>query len=239
MVEEGVMTVFASEHMCSWHSLMIINKYEDAHAKFDPVTNIDDTVATFGKPWTPPVFNAIKIQEDVDRYNRIIEDTEPEVIIELGTSAGGAAQYYASIGLDVITVDIVGTVTQDKIRSCVNKVTWIVGDSIDRNCYNRIRHEVAGRRCMLSVDSDHHACHVLAEMDMYSNLVTVGCYMVVEDGIFRWLPQDENNHWPGDHGPLSAIEAFLEVDDRFEWDDEIERMHSITMNVGGWLRRIK
>lgn len=231
------MTVFDSDHNCSGRAMLLIEDYQDAKETLPILTDINGTLGTFSDPWSPPVFHAIKIKQDIDRYAKIIEEAEPEVIVELGTSSGGAAQWYASLGLDVVTVDIVSAVLQETKRDCGNKVQWIIGDSIDQNCYNRIRHEIGNKRCMLSIDSDHNACHVLAEMHLYNQFVSPGCYMVVEDGIFRWLPEQKATKWPGVHSPLSAIEAFMAVNHDFVRDEDIEMLHPITMNPCGWLRR--
>ena len=50
---------------------------------------------------------------------------------------------------------------------------------------------------MVSLDSDHSMRHVLKEMELYSQFVSIGNYMVVEDTGIRGL------------GPGKAVSEFL------------------------------
>lgn len=111
-------------------------------------------------------------------------------------------------------------------------MTWLVGPSTDAATLKRVEAAVAGRRCMVVLDSDHSAAHVAAEILLYGPLVSPGCHLVVEDGIVRWLDIPK---FVG--SPLDAIEEHLAGNSEWERDVKVETMHPATMYVAGWWRR--
>lgn len=187
--------------------------------------SVDASVAAYERQWhTIP--DMVKVAEDLDRYDRIIAETRPEVIVETGTWLGRSACWFAEHDLDVVTVDI------DDNRTWVNdRVTFVEGSSTDPAVVEQVTKLVDGRRCMVVLDSDHSATHVAAEMAAYSPLVSPGCFMVVEDGICRFVPGTPATGF----GPLDAIEQFLP---RSGWAlDPIQDLHPVSHHPGGWLRR--
>lgn len=196
------------------------------------VVDRDECVRSFGA-WQYPM---LKHHWDLARYSMVIEDTRPDVVVECGTRSGDSARWFASHGVDVITVDIAPQPGQRDPH-----ITWIVGDSTNPTVVSHVTEFVAGRRTMVSLDSDHSADHVAAEITAYAPLVSIGCHLVVEDGVIAWLPEDVLYG----HGcqiytgtVLEAIEQTLPNDERFERDVEVETMFPATMfPAGWWLRR--
>jgi cephalosporin hydroxylase len=86
---------------------------------------------------------------------------------------------------------------------------------------------------MVTLDSDHTAGHVRAELDAYAPLVTPGSWCLVQDGIIDTLPRYEG----GRPGPLTAVEEFLRTNSDFEVDAERSRKFLISHHPRGWLRR--
>ena len=88
-------------------------------------------------------------------------------------------------------------------------------------------------RVMVILDSDHHKDHVLREMVGFSPLVSVGQYMIVEDGNINGNPV-----YPDfGPGPAEAIQEFLKSNDHFKIDKYRERL-MLTMNPNGYLKKI-
>lgn len=173
----------------------------------------------------------LKLDADLDRYARILDATKPEVLVETGTNTGASAKWFAERGVDVITVDR-NPVTVDHPR-----VTVITGDSADPQIAAKVAEIVAGRRCMVSLDSDHSGPHVTREIELYGPLVSPGCYLVVEDGIFGYAPQGlREAHSMGDMdgSPLDAIAAKLADSPDWSRDVAVERMHPVTHHPAGW-----
>jgi len=224
-------------HKCESRAMNLVQEYLlTPKIGLPTIINIEGSVDVFSSSWYPP-HGMIKIDEDVERYRYVIEDTEPEVIVECGTATGASAEWFSNFGPDVITVDVYDSVDSSRRLRCGSKVKWLIGSSIDSNIEKQIRDFAANKKCMVILDSDHHACHVLAEMKLYHDIVTPECYMVVEDGVFRWLPHDPDKQWPGGHGPLEAIETFLPNHKEFMRDENVESLYPITMDPAGWLRK--
>ncbi len=93
---------------------------------------------------------------------------------------------------------------------------------------------------MLLVDALHDFKHVLAELRLYSSLVTAGSYMIVEDTSNHFATRD-SAFFELRGNVLDAVEAFAKepaYTDHFVWDREIEESLFFTNNPFGYHRRI-
>lgn len=176
----------------------------------------------------------LKLRADLDRYHTIIEATKPEVIIETGTCEGGSALWFASYA-EVITIDV------NRVEIHDPQVQVITGSSTDPDVVRRVGGLVRGRRAMVSLDSDHSTQHVMDEIDAYGPLVSVGCYLVVEDGILHYIDRDTlTQHGMGDMvgSPIPAIEARLVGSPLWRRDRSIESAYRRTHHIAGWWQRV-
>ena len=190
-----------------------------------PALETFDVAASLDATTRQNAEGAIKVWEDLDRYQTVIEATKPDVIVECGTHEGGSARWFRSLGPDVVTVDV-QPVDLDA------SVTAITGSSTDPLVVAQVDALTEGRRTMVVLDSDHSAAHVAAEIATYGPLVTPGCYLVVEDGIVRWMAAQ-----PYVGSPLDAIEDVLVDSPDWERDHTIEALHPVSMHPAGWWRR--
>lgn len=180
---------------------------------------------------------AMKGLEDLHRYERVIDATRPDLVVQTGTAVGGSALWFAHSqvtwdGPRVLTIDVDGDRIHPDVRAD-ERITVITGSSVDPLVAARAASVAAGsERVMVVLDSDHSSAHVRREIALYASLVTSGCYLVVEDGLYDFAP--DGPFWPG---PLDAIQACLVGDDRFERDTEIEALESVSMYPAGWWRR--
>lgn len=181
----------------------------------------------------------LKLPEDLDRYEKIIEESAPTLIIETGTLNGESARWFNAVAdCRIITIDVE--------QAEMPGAPWlkrITGDSVSERVIRRVAW-LAERysRVMVSLDSDHSAPHVAQEIQLYGPLVTPGCYLVVEDGIFHYADEGLRvQHGLGDMrgDPLMAIMgSVLPHSRRWARNRLVEDMHPVTHHPAGWWRRV-
>lgn len=180
-----------------------------------------------------------KTVDDMARYRMVINETRPEVVVETGTRWGGFAAWMSDVfNVDVVTVDISPPESLGDRPRC----TVLRGSSIDPGVIAEVERLVGGRRCMVTLDSDHHAPHVLLEIASYAPMVTPGCYLVVEDGLADLCGNKEARRFGRDiplcGGPMRAIiSAGLPNDPRWARDRFIEDLTPVSHSPAGWWRR--
>jgi len=85
-------------------------------------------------------------------------------------------------------------------------------------------------------DASHMYGDTLAALRKFSPLVSVGSYLIVEDGIMNDLNKEKGFHG----GPLRAIREFLAENKNFEVDRTYCDMFgkNATWNVNGYLKKV-
>ena len=165
-----------------------------------------------------------KYPTDLYVFEEIIRKTKPEVIVETGSFEGGSAAWFARFAA-VVSVDI------NRPLHNISGVTWLAGDSVANA--PKVAALVNGRSCLVTLDSDHNAKHVLAEIEAYTPLATD--YLVVEDTAVDAYGLDAE--WYLEGGPGRAVKTWLTEHPEWEPDPECDRF-LLGMNPGGWLRRV-
>jgi cephalosporin hydroxylase len=179
----------------------------------------------------------VKSPTDLMILQEIIAETRPELIIETGVLAGGTTYFLATL-LDLLEIDgrVIGVDVDLSQASGPHakhpRIELIEGSSTDPEIVERLRALAAGKRVMVDLDADHHAAHVIAELDALAPLVSPGCYLVVED---TWMGRSVRPEEAP--GPADALDQWLERGQPFEIDRWRERL-LLTSNAGGYLRRV-
>lgn len=167
-------------------------------------------------------------------YQEIIFETQPDVIVEVGTAQGGTTLYLAHLcdlmGKGrVISIDV----DQQAVVECVfahPRVTLIEGDA----CH--VIEDVKGliakdERVLVIEDSSHTYDNTLNVLWLYSSLIKPGDYLIVEDSNCHHGLEEGPKP-----GPYEAIETFIKENRDFQIDRSRERF-LITWNPKGYLRR--
>ena len=118
----------------------------------------------------------------------------------------------------------------------------IEGSSTDPTVYSQVQAiaEDHKKKIMVLLDSNHTADHVLAELEIYSPMVSLDSYCVVFDTGIEHLPKDyfPDRPWHPGNSPQTAIKRFLLGNDCFQVDYSKSSKSLITASPQGYLRRI-
>jgi len=170
-------------------------------------------------------------------YQEIIYDVKPDVIVELGSAEGGSTLYFAHL-LDLIGKGTVISVDNDRRKFNVkhDRIVVVTGDTASPETVATVSELCQGKSVLVIHDANHIKANVLKDMQLYSPLVSVNSYFIVEDGIMD-LFRPGNCIGSFEFGPLFAIDAFLRENPNFVVDKERER-YIITYNPNGFLKRV-
>jgi cephalosporin hydroxylase len=178
----------------------------------------------------------IKNPFDYLLYQMLINEVQPDLIVEIGTNHGGATLYMADM-LDIIgkgeihTVDITEYPMDEKVLNNKRIKRFLGGyQSYDlKNC--------EGFEKILVIDDGSHVYeHSLEIMNKFKNIVTVGSYFIIEDGalIHIGLTKDYGG------GPVKAIEEFLQENPNYQIDRSYCDFFgkNATFNTNGFIKRL-
>ncbi|HZZ80692.1 MAG TPA: CmcI family methyltransferase [Gemmataceae bacterium] len=196
----------------------------------DLITHTDNfgDVTWLGRPIWQNVFDLWVMQET-------IAELKPALLIETGTNRGGSALFFAHL-FDLLGHGRVVTIDVERLHDITHpRITFLIGSSVAPDIVAMVRGhaEQAGGPVLVTLDSDHTAPHVRAELDAYAPLVTPGSWCLVQDGVIDAMPRFIG----GRPGPRVAVEDFLRTRGDFELDAERSRKFLISHHPGGWLRR--
>eukprot|EP00444_Apocalathium_aciculiferum_P006845 CAMPEP_0183401776 /NCGR_PEP_ID=MMETSP0370-20130417/13469_1 /TAXON_ID=268820 /ORGANISM="Peridinium aciculiferum, Strain PAER-2" /LENGTH=546 /DNA_ID=CAMNT_0025583265 /DNA_START=53 /DNA_END=1693 /DNA_ORIENTATION=+ len=198
-----------------------------------------------------------KFPTDLWCYEMIMWDRRPEVIIELGTSRGGATVWFAAhckmfeLPCVVHTVDLpLGQwrSNDDAMRAARamkvdDRIVWhfVDGGSTNDGFRAEMKELCQRKSCMVVSDSNHVYEHTHPEMTWFSQVVTPGQYLVVEDtNIYAWngwvhiFDKDEQNL---KKGPFEAANDFAASHPGFTRTDWCTNMFALTQQPFGWFYR--
>jgi cephalosporin hydroxylase len=170
-------------------------------------------------------------------YQEILHEIRPDVLVEIGSWAGGSTLYFAHL-LDLLDHGQVVSVDIDRTHYRVKhpRIVEVTGDSGSPEVVAAVAAICAGKSALVVHDGAHTRERVLRDLRAYAPLVAVGSYLIVEDGV-------SDVFVPGKgigkikQGPLPAVEEFLRSDGRFVADRSRER-YLITYNPKGYLKRL-
>jgi cephalosporin hydroxylase len=122
------------------------------------------------------------------------------------------------------------------------RIKMIEGSSIDPDIVARVHAAAAGReRVLVCLDSNHTHDHVLAELEAYARLVSVGSYCVVFDTVVDHMPAEffGDRPWGPGNNPRTAVHAYLDEHSEFEIDKRIDHKLLVSVAPDGYLRRVR
>jgi len=207
----------------------------------------------------------IQYPQDMVAMQELIWKIKPDLIIETGIAHGGSLIMSASMLalLDVcdavesgvmlnpreshrkvlgIDIDIrANNRAAIELHPMASRIQMIQGSSIAPEIIEQVLRVAKGyKRVMVSLDSNHTHDHVLAELQAYAPLTSVGSYCVVFDTLIEDMPADmfPNRPWGPGNNPKTAVWEYLRAHPEFEIDKSIQLKLLITVASDGYLKRL-
>jgi len=221
---------------------------------------------------------AIQFPNDAWAVQELIWQIKPDLIIETGIAHGGSLIFSASMlaQLDICDAIEAGVMFDPKVS-----LRKVIGIDIDIRAHNRAAieaHPMASRiqmiqgssiapeiieqvkniakayeRVLVCLDSNHTHEHVLAELEAYAPLTSIGSYCVVFDTIVEDMPAGmfPDRPWGKGDNPKTAVWEYLRrmkeegrrasdgASLQFEIDKSIEHKLLITVAPDGYLKRVE
>jgi len=208
----------------------------------------------------------IQFPQDMIAMQELIWDVKPDLILETGIAHGGSLILSASMlaMLDVCDAISAGETIDPKVsrrkvlgididirphnRAAIeshpmaSRIQMIQGSSIAPEIIQQVHSIASDYKCVLvCLDSNHTHDHVLAELQAYAPLTTVGSYCVVFDTIIEDMPAEmfPDRPWGLGNNPKTAVHEYLKSHPEFEIDKHIDNKLLITVAPDGYLRRIQ
>jgi cephalosporin hydroxylase len=191
-----------------------------------------------------PVLN---LPQDMFALQEIIYKSRPEFIIEVGIAWGGSLLFESTIleiigGEKVIGVDIFipkDLRTRLKGHSLLHKrIELIEGSSTSSDVIDRIKQTINNsKKVMVILDSFHTHEHVLNELNVYSQFVGKGQYLICSDTIVEYIPEQKHRTrpWGPGNNPATAVKQFISENTRFYVDKDIDKKLLFSCHPGGYL----
>lgn len=196
----------------------------------------------------------IQYPQDMVAMQELIWSVKPDLIVETGIAHGGSLIFSASMlelnaicggpaDAEVLGVDIdIRPHNREAIEAhpMFRRITMIQGSSVAPKIIEQVKARAASKkRVLVCLDSNHTHDHVLAELEAYAPLVSVGSYCVVFDTIIEDMPADmfRDRPWGKGNNPKTAVWKFLGVHPEYEIDKNLQHKLLITVSPDGYLKR--
>jgi cephalosporin hydroxylase len=207
----------------------------------------------------------IQYPQDIVAMQELIWSIKPDLIIETGIAHGGSLIFSASMlalldmcdaieaseKLDpkisrrkVLGIDIdIRAHNREAIEAhpMASRIQMIQGSSIAPEIIGQV-HAIAANyaRVLVCLDSNHTHDHVLAELQAYAPLTSVGSYCVVFDTVIEDMPAEmfPDRPWGPGNNPKTAVWEYLKTHPEFEIDQNIPHKLLVTVAPDGYLKRM-
>ena len=207
----------------------------------------------------------IQYPQDMVAMQELIWEVKPDLIIETGIAHGGSLIMSASM---LALLDMCEAIESETVLDPKKSKRKVLGLDIDIRQHNREAieaHPMSSRiqmlqgssiapevieqvkavaknfqRVLVCLDSNHTHDHVLAELEAYAPLASVGSYCVVFDTIVEDMPKTmfPDRPWgPGDN-PKTAVWEYLKTHSEFVIDKSIDNKLLISVAPDGYLKRV-
>jgi cephalosporin hydroxylase len=90
------------------------------------------------------------------------------------------------------------------------RIHLIQGSSIDQDVFLKVKEFVSQfSKVMVVLDSNHTHDHVLRELELYAEMVTPNCFLLVLDTVIDDLEKDPTREWGPEANPKTATIEYM------------------------------
>lgn len=207
----------------------------------------------------------IQYPQDMVAMQELVWQIRPDLIIETGIAHGGSLIFSASL---LAILDMTEAIESAVVFDPAKSKRKVLGIDIDIRAHNReaieshpmasriqmvegssiasdvihLVHQVANDhdRILVCLDSNHAHDHVVAELEAYASLTSIGSYCVVFDTLIEDIPKEmfADRPWGPGNNPKTAVREYLKSHPEFEIDEAIQNKLLITVAPDGYLKRV-
>lgn len=254
------MSQFQSEVLTRIEAVSTNNSLRQSAAIFTQTSIVSQYSYNFSWQGRP----IIQYPQDMAAMQELIWEIKPDLIVETGIAHGGSLIFSASM---LALLDMCDAIESGKSLNPNVSNRKVLGIDIDIRAHNRAAieaHPMASRiqmiqgssiaadiiaqvkavastysRVLVCLDSNHTHDHVLAELNAYAPLTSVGSYCVVFDTIVEDLPKEmfPDRPWGPGNNPKTAVWEYLKSHPEFQIDKDIQNKLLITVAPDGYLKR--
>jgi len=209
---------------------------------------------------------AIQFPNDVWALQELFWEIKPDLVIEVGIAHGGSLVFSASMlalldlcdAIDsgvsinprqsdrkVLGVDIdIRKHNREAIEAhpMASRIEMIEGSSVANDIIEQV-HDFATnyKKVLVILDSNHTHDHVLAELEAYAPLTSLGSYCCVFDTVVEDMSKElfPDRPWGPGNNPKTAVWEYLKTHAEFEIDKKIDHKLLISVAPEGYLKRVK
>ena len=208
----------------------------------------------------------IQYPQEMVAMHELIWQIKPDLIIETGIAHGGSLIFSAS---QLAQLDLCDAIEAGATLDPKNSKRKVLGIDIDIRAHNRAAieaHPMASRiqmiqgssiapdiiaqvqdiaanysRVLVCLDSNHTHDHVLAELQAYAQLTSIGSYCCVFDTVIEDMPANmfPDRPWGLGDNPKTAVWEYLKTHPEFEIDTSVQHKLLITVAPDGYLKRLR
>ena len=183
----------------------------------------------------------LKSPFDMALYLLLLQRLRSGTVIEVGTYQGGSALWFADMmGILGLSPHVVSIDISANVGFMDSRIQFIAGDALHLDDVMQAAVlDRLPRPWLVVEDSAHVYDTTRAVLDFFHLHLASGDYIVVEDGVVKFLPEPHYRTYEED-GPNRALEDFLAANpDAYEIDRNLCDFYgtNVTYKPNGWLRR--
>jgi cephalosporin hydroxylase len=190
----------------------------------------------------------LQTPEDIIKFQEMIFEYKPKVLIEVGIAWGGLLLFLDSIREKARIKKIIGIdiFIPNSLRSRLNKkiskkVKIFNSSSTDNKLISKLKKLIKNQRCLVHLDSNHTEKHVFNELICYDKILKKGDLIIVGDTIINYIPNQKHRvrEWSNEKNPKTALDKFLKINKKYKIVKHLSNNLLLSNNYLGHIIKFK